>query len=240
MAVIASTTPTGSPSSSRIGPCSMCSSIHVSRSSRLASGIRSGSRPTAAHRLADRHALAVADPFRLVRRDRADDRARAPEVGRVETARLLLAQRHRLERAARRAELLAQGPERDERGDDAERAVVAAAGGLRVDVRPGCDHRAALAPGERPPHVADRVARTSSPASAHPGGDLVLGGDPLGRVRGAPDPGLSVRAVARELEQEPLDETRVDVDQVGAFGGMLLVVRVRWASAMQGRRESRY
>ena len=116
-AVIASTMPTGSPSASRIGPCSMCTSIHVSRSSRLASGIRSGSSPTAAHRLPDRDAVAVADPLRLVRRDRADDRPRAPEVGRVEAARLLLAQRHRLERAAGRAELLAQRAQRDQRGD---------------------------------------------------------------------------------------------------------------------------
>ena len=170
----------------------------------------------AAHGLPDRHALAVAYRFRLLRRDRADDRPRAPEVGRVEAARLLLAQRHRFERTAGGAELLAQRAQGDQRGDDAERAVVAPAGGLRVDVRPGCDHRAALAPGELPPHAADRVAADLEPRLGHPGGDLVLGGDPLRRVHGAPDPGLPVRAVACELEQEPLDEARVDVDQASS------------------------
>src|SRR5262245_9709624 len=48
--------------------------------------------PDRPHRLADRGALAVADLLGLLLREPADNRARAPEVGRVEAAGFLLAQ----------------------------------------------------------------------------------------------------------------------------------------------------
>src|SRR5207247_1691835 len=98
------------------------------------------------------------DRLRLVRSDPPGDRARAPEAGGVEAARLLLAERRRLERAPRPAELLAQGAQRDEARDHAEGAVVAAARRLRVDVRAGGDHRTGLHPLEPAPDRADGVA----------------------------------------------------------------------------------
>jgi hypothetical protein len=134
-------------------------------------GICPGSRPTAS----------IASPIvvvpsrlrirsALVRPDRADDRARAPEVGRVKAACLLLAERHGLERAPRLAELLAQSPECDDPRDHAERAVVAAARVLRVDVRAGRDYGAVLGSGQAPPDVPDRVVARFQPGVLEPAG----------------------------------------------------------------------
>ena len=46
-----------------------------------------------------------------------------------------------------------------------------------------------------PPDVADGVPADVEPRLREPGCDLILGGDPLGRIHGAPDAGLAVRAV---------------------------------------------
>ena len=128
------------------------------------------------HRLADRQAVVLVDSLGVVRPDRADDRARAPEVGRVKAARLLLAERHRLERAPRLAELLAQSPEGDDPRDHAERSVVPAAGVLRVDVRAGRDDGTRFGSGEAAPRrsrprrsalPARRPRATRSPGSGH-------------------------------------------------------------------------
>ena len=98
----------------------------------------------------------------------------------MEAARLLLAQRNRFEGAAGLPELLAEGPQRNQPGNHAESTVVTAARSLRVDVRPRSDHRATLAPGEPSPDAADRVAPHVEPCFGEPGGNLILGVDPLG------------------------------------------------------------
>ena len=159
----------------------------------------------------------IVDSLGVVRPDCADDRARAPEVGRVKAARLLLAERHRLQRAPRLAELLAQSPEGDDPRDHAERSVVPAAGVLRVDVRAGRDDGTRLGSGEAAPDVPDRVVPRFQPCVLEPLGHLVLGIDPFRRVGHAPHPGLPVCPVPGQVEDVPLDERGIDVDGHGAI-----------------------
>ena len=181
--------------------------------------------PDRRHRLADRDAVVVAHLVEMLAPRLARDRARAPEARGAEARALLLAERDDLERAARPADLLLQRPHRRDRRDDPERAVVAAARRLRVDVRAGRDHRARLRSLEPPPDVADRVAPHLEPRRRQPLLDLGLRGRPLRRVRDAPDAGLAVGAVAREREDRVLDRCRgrsrsIDLPRVPAAGGL--------------------
>ena len=180
-----------------------------------------GSEPDAAHDFCDRLAVMAHRRLQVGRRDGAGDRPRAPEPRGRKAAAFLLAKRQRFERAARRAELLLKRVDGDQRRDCAERAVIAPARPLRVDMRAGDDRLAAFGAVEPAPDVADRVAPDQKPRFGAPGGVKLGRGDPFRRVDGAPHAGAAVRPVGGELENPALDEAGVDGDIV-AHGVTLL------------------
>src|SRR5262249_49915760 len=123
-----------------------------------------------------------------------------------EAAALLLTERHRLQWALRRTEALLERPDSDQAGERAQRAVVAAARPLRVDVRAGDDRRAALRAVEPAPDAPNRVAPHAKPGLLAPRRVLVGRRGPLRRVDCAPDAGLAIGAEARQAHDVALDQ----------------------------------
>ena len=99
-------------------------------------GVRNARRiqPDLPHRFGDSLAAVAPHPVWIAGADPTGERARSPEAGRREPARLLLAEGNRLQRPSGLPELLLQGPQGHQRGDDTQGTVIPSARGLRIDV----------------------------------------------------------------------------------------------------------
>ena len=233
MPVIALTTPTGSPRPRGAAPARCAARSNVSMSSRLRLGEPLRVEPDRRHRLADRDAVASRTSSRCSAAIAPDDRARAPEVASRGSGAASSSQSEPTSSVRRgRPNCSLQGPHGDDRRDDAERAVVAPAGRLRVDVRPGRDHRPGLRSLRAVPQTLPTASRrTSSPASAIQAATWSWAATHSGEytVRQTPvSPYAPWRASSTE---EPLDEARVDVDRASSSAAPR-----RRASARRSRR----
>ena len=137
-----STTPIWTFSSSRIGPCSICSSTKACGLS--APGSARAGIADAAQLVADRNAVLVGGGIGLVQPEPAGVDQAAHHVG-LEARALLVGEEGDGDRPARRDLGLVQRAHDFEAGQHAVIAVVAAAGAHRVDVAAGHDRREVLA-----------------------------------------------------------------------------------------------
>ncbi len=104
----------------------------------------------------------------------------------------------------------------EDSSDDAERAVETAAGVLTVDVRAGGhDGLLAVAAVEIAPDIADRVPLHAQTRFFHPGGHLILGGDPFRAVDEPGHAGFAVGAVLGQLLNGGLDPPGIDPASIG-------------------------
>ena len=159
MPVIRVTMPTGIARRPRAAGPARCAARRRCRCRRAAPPrTAAGSSPTAAIASPIETPSASRTSSRCSRRDLARDRPRAPEA-RPRGSATPPPRRARRPRACAAAGRTAPSAPARPRSPPtiAERAVVAAARRLRVDVRAGGDHRARLGSLEPPPDVADRV-----------------------------------------------------------------------------------
>ena len=164
--LIAVTTPTGRPSASSTGPCSMCSSAYASTSARRRAASRDafGVEPERRQRLAHRRARAIA-AVEQPRVERAGDRA-AAQQRRAEAHAFLVGEAHDLDRERQARAARVQRVDAIDRGHDAQHAVVLAGIAHGVEVR--AQHQARRARRRAfvaADHVADRVEPALIPAS---------------------------------------------------------------------------
>jgi hypothetical protein len=164
-----------------------------------------------AHGVGDQRAIVAHNRFGIVWSDGADDRARAPKVGR-KPAGFFLAEGNRLERPARRAKLAGERGNRNQSPDRPQRAVVAAAGGHGVDMGAGRNRRPTLASLQPAPDIADRIAPHGERGVPAPLGVLVRRRDPFRRIGRSPHAGFAMGAEARKLGEPALNLRGIDVD----------------------------
>src|SRR4029077_15178525 len=110
-----------------------------------------------AHRVAERHTVAVAHAIGLTGLEPIGDRASPPEV-RVEPAPLFLTDRDALEDSSGSAEPVPAAGHRCDRRDDAEGSVERAAAAYRVDMGAGRYDTSAARSFDPSPHVSDGIA----------------------------------------------------------------------------------
>jgi hypothetical protein len=125
-------------------------------------------KPDRAHRVGHR-LVVIADSFvGIGRSDCAGDGSRPPKVCSRKPASLLFAQGHSFQGPSRLSKARRQRLDRHQGGDSAQRAVVAPARPLRVDVRAADDRGAVIRTRQAAPDVADRVARDGEAGLAAP------------------------------------------------------------------------